>query len=181
MSAFPSPVIRSARLELREYGPGDAGLVLGLLAGGEPEALPPGAPSDPGGVAGWLADGAHQPRREGTGLHLMMLDHAAGRIVGSIGLFHADWEVRSAEIGYGVRADERGKGYASEALAAVARWALTEGGLQRAWLTANTDNVASVRVAEKAGFRREGTLRRAALEEDGLHDQAVFSLLDDEL
>ena len=50
-----------------------------------------------------------------------------------------------------------------------------------AWLTANTDNVASVRVAEKAGFRREGTLRRAGLEEDGLHDQAVFSLLDDEL
>ena len=88
---------------------------------------------------------------------------------------------RAAEIGYGVRSDERGKGYASEALGAVARWALTEGGIQRAWLTANTENVASVRVAEKAGFRREGTLRRAGLEDDGLHDLAVFSLLDDEL
>src|ERR1700744_3979363 len=107
MSAFPSPVIRSARLDLREYGPGDAGLVLGLLAA-EPEALPPGAPSDPGEVAGWLAGGAGRPRREGTGLHLMMLDHAAGRIVGSIGLFHADWEVRSAEIGYGVSGSQRG-------------------------------------------------------------------------
>ncbi|HWG00778.1 MAG TPA: GNAT family protein [Trebonia sp.] len=61
------------------------------------------------------------------------------------------------------------------------RRALTDGGLQRAWLTANTDNVASVRVAEKAAFRREGTLRRAALEDDGLHDQALFSLLDDEI
>ena len=111
----------------------------------------------------------------------MMLDRATDRIVGSIGLFHADWEVRAVEIGYGVRGDERGKGYASEALAAVARWALTEGGMQRAWLRANTDNVASVRVAEKADFRREGTLRRAGLEDDGLHDQAVFSLLDDEL
>jgi RimJ/RimL family protein N-acetyltransferase len=181
MSAFPSPVIRSARLELREYGAGDDGLVRGLLDRGSPEALPPGAPSDPGEVAGWLADGAQRARREGTGLHLMMLDSAAGQIVGSIGLFHADWEVRSAEIGYGVRAGERGKGYASEALAAVARWALTAGGLQRAWLTANTDNVASVRVAEKAGFRREGTLRRTGLEDDGLHDQALFSLLDDEL
>jgi RimJ/RimL family protein N-acetyltransferase len=181
MSAFPSPDIRAARLDLREYGARDDGLVRGLLAGAEPEALPPGAPSDPADVAGWLADGAQRSRREGTGVHLMMLDRAAGRIVGSSGLFHADWEVRSAEIGYGVRADERGKGYASEALGAVARWALTEGGLQRAWLTANTDNVASVRVAERAGFRREGTLRRAGLEDDGLHDQAVFSLLDDEL
>ena len=182
MSSFPSPVIRSARLELREYGAGDDGLVRGLLLDcGSPEALPPGAPSDPDEVAGWLADGAHRTRREGTGLHLMMLDRAAGQIVGSIGLFHADWEVRSVEIGYGVRADERGKGYATEALGAVARWALTEGGVQRAWLTANTDNVASVRVAEKAGFRREGTLRRTGLEDDGLHDQALFSLLDNEV
>jgi RimJ/RimL family protein N-acetyltransferase len=182
MSTFPSPVISSARLDLRAYGVGDEGRVRALLAsGGEPEALPPGAPADPDAVTGWLADGVHRPHRDGTGVHLMMLDRTADRIVGSIGLFHADWEVRAAEIGYGVRGDERGKGYASEALAAVARWALTEGGVQRAWLTANTDNVASVRVAEKAGFRREGTLRRAGLEDDGLHDQAVFSLLDDEL
>jgi RimJ/RimL family protein N-acetyltransferase len=186
MSSFPSPVIRSARLDLREYSAGDAGLVRALLAsGGETEALPPGAPSgappDPGAVAGWLADGVHRPRREGTGVHLMMLDRAAGEIVGSISLFHADWAARSAEIGYGVRGRERGKGYATEALGAVARWALTEGGIQRAWLTANTDNVASVRVAEKAGFHREGTLRRAAMEDDGLHDLAVLSLLDDEL
>jgi RimJ/RimL family protein N-acetyltransferase len=183
VSSFPSPVIASARLELREYGDSDAGLVRALLAvDPEAEGLPPGAPSDPGEAAGWLAVGAQrQQQLEGTGIHLMMLDRAAGEIVGSIGLFHADWEVRSAEIGYGVRGDQRGKGYASEALGAVARWALTEAGIQRAWLTANTDNIASVRVAEKAGFRREGTLRRAGLEDDGLHDLAVFSLLDDEL
>ena len=181
-SPFPSPVIHSARLDLRTFGPGDAELVRAHLAAGpEPEALPPGSPSDPADADGWLADGVHAPQREGVGVHLMMLDRAAGKIVGSISLFHADWEVRSAEIGYGVRSDERGKGYATEALGAVARWALTEGGTQRAWLTANTDNIASVRVAEKAGLRREGTLRRAGLEEDGLHDQAVFSLLDDEV
>jgi RimJ/RimL family protein N-acetyltransferase len=116
-----------------------------------------------------------------TALHLMMLDRASGRIVGSIGLFHADWQVGSAEIGYGVRRDARSQGYATEALVAVARWMLTEGGIQRAWLTANTDNLASIRVAEKAGFRREGTLRRAGLEDDGLHDLALFSLLNDEL
>ena len=110
----------------------------------------------------------------------MMLDRAGNRIVGSIGLFHADWEVRSAEIGYGVSGAERGKGYATEALVAVSQWAQSMGGIQRAWLTANTDNVASIRVAEKAGFTREGTLRRAGLETDGLHDLALFALLSDE-
>lgn len=180
MTGFPEVKITADRLDIREYGPGDIGLAEELLSSGEPEALPPGAPSSRDDLPAWLADGVRHPRQAGSGVHVMMLDRQAGRIVGSIGLFHADWEVRSAEIGYGVRSDERGKGYATEALAALARWALSEGGMQRAWLTANTDNPASIRVAEKAGFHREGTLRRANLEDDGLHDLAVFSLLDDE-
>jgi len=53
MIPFPTPVVRSARLDLRRFSAGDAGLVRGLLAAGtEPEALPPGAPSGPDGVAG---------------------------------------------------------------------------------------------------------------------------------
>jgi RimJ/RimL family protein N-acetyltransferase len=181
MNSFPRAEIHAERLDIREYGPDDAGLVAEALRSAEPEgALPPGAPSQPEGIAEWLAEGVHAPRRSGSGVHLMMLDRTGNRIVGSISLFHADWEVRSAETGYGVRADERGKGYATEALGAVSRWALAVGGIQRAWLTANTDNVASVRVAEKSGFTREGTLRRAGLEDDGLHDQALFALLDDE-
>jgi RimJ/RimL family protein N-acetyltransferase len=181
MDSFPSPVISTGRLDLREYAADDLGLVLEVAAAGTTEALPPGFPATPDELAGWFVSGTHSTGRD-TSVHMMMFDRASGRIVGSIGVFHADWEVRSAEIGYGVRGDERGKGFATEALAGVAQWLLTEGGMQRAWLTANTDNVASVRVAEKAGFHREGTLRRAAKEDDGLlHDQALFSLLDDEI
>jgi RimJ/RimL family protein N-acetyltransferase len=181
VDTFSSPVIRSARLVLREYRPGDEALALEVVASGEPAALPPGAPSEPGPLEDWLRAGGRRPWRDGGALHFMMLDSGRNKIVGSIGAFHPDWEVRSTEIGYGVRSDERGRGFASEALAAVSRWMLTDGGIQRAWLTANTDNLASVRVAEKAGFHREGTLRRAGLEDDGLHDQAIFSLLDDEV
>jgi RimJ/RimL family protein N-acetyltransferase len=175
-----SPVIQTDRLDLREYGSGDAVLVSEVAANAEPEALPPGLPSDPRLRERWLSGDGRRPLREGGAVHFMMLDRERGKIIGSISVFHPDWEVRSAEIGYGVRGDERGKGFATEALTAVARWALAKGGIQRAWLTANTDNLASVRVAEKAGFRREGTMRRAALEDDGLHDLAVFALLDDE-
>jgi RimJ/RimL family protein N-acetyltransferase len=181
VDTFSSPVIRSARLVLRPYGPGDEALALEVAASGAPEALPPGAPAEPGPLAEWLRADDRRSWRDGGALHFMMLDRERSKIVGSIGAFHLDWDVRSAEIGYGVRSDERGRGFASEALAAVSRWMLTDGGIQRAWLTANTDNLASVRVAEKAGFHREGTLRRAGLEDDGLHDQAVFSLLDDEI
>jgi len=63
----------------------------------------------------------------------------------------------------------------------VTKWALTDGGLQRAWLSTIAENTASQRVAEKAGFRLEGTLRRAGLEDDGLHDLMIYALLDDEV
>jgi RimJ/RimL family protein N-acetyltransferase len=181
MKALPSPKITTARLELHEYGPGDADLVAEAMASGEPEALPPGIPVDPARIADWLAWDMPGYRERGAGVHLAMVSRETGRLVGSIGIFHLDWEVLSGEIGYGVRSDQRSNGYATEALAGVSAWVLREGGLQRAWLTANTDNVASVRVAEKAGFYREGTLRRAGIEDDGLHDQALFSLLDSDI
>ena len=180
MGSFPSPLIRSDRLELREYTSDDLGLASELVAAGEGEALPPGTPTDPRQLALWFDKGMHR-RDPDSSVHLMMLDRASGRIVGSIGLFNADWQVGSAEIGYGVRRSARRRGYATEALVAVARWALTEGGIQRVCLTANTVNLASIRVAEKAGFLREGTMRRAGIEDDGPHDLALFSLLNDEL
>jgi RimJ/RimL family protein N-acetyltransferase len=181
VNSFPQAAITADRLDIREFALSDADLVREVLSAQSPEALPPGAPSEEDELAEWLTEGVHVLRRDGFGVHFMLLDRARAKIVGAIGLFHADWEVRSTEIGYGVRADERGRGYATEALVAVSRWALSAGGMQRAWLTANTDNIASVRVAQKAGFRYEGTLRRAAMEEDGLHDQDVYSLLDVEV
>jgi RimJ/RimL family protein N-acetyltransferase len=179
--SFPSPTITSARLELREFRPADADLVREVVTNAEPEAIPFGAPSDPALVDDWLAADDRRAQPDGTAVHLMMLDRSLGAIVGSISVFHADWETRSAEIGYGVRADQRGNGYATEALAAVARWALTDGGLQRTWLSTIAENTASQRVAERAGFTLEGTLRRAGLEDDGLHDLVIYSLLDDEV
>ncbi len=168
------------RLEVREFGPQDAAVVQALVAAGDRTSLPPGAPSEPAEVDAWLADGVHRHRREGAGVHLMMLERSSGELVGSISLFKTDWEARSSEVGYGVRLGRRGRGYATEAVSAVARWALAQGGMQRIALSAVTGNLPSLRVAEKAGFQREGTLRRAQLEEDGLHDLAVFSLLDDD-
>ena len=120
-----------------------------------------------------------RPAESGTGRDATARDDA--RIAGWIYLTDVDRYARCAQIGYGVRPCARGRGFATEALTALARWSLTAGGLQRVWLSVNTDNLASLRVAQKAGFAREGTLRRASLEEDGLHDVAVLALLDDEI
>ncbi|MEM9133436.1 MAG: GNAT family N-acetyltransferase [Actinomycetota bacterium] len=66
----------------------------------------------------------------------------------------------SAEIGYFVDAAEAGQGFASEATAAVTRWALETGRFRRLTAGVTVRNVASRRVLEKAGYRHTHTSAR---------------------
>jgi RimJ/RimL family protein N-acetyltransferase len=65
---------------------------------------------------------------------------------------------------------------------ALSRYAHDELGLQRLDLITDPDNVASQRVAEKVGYRREGVLRAHLRHLDGrIRDSVMFSLLPGEL
>jgi RimJ/RimL family protein N-acetyltransferase len=103
-----------------------------------------------------------------------------GRILGSIDVrVNA---MRTGHIGYWVARDARGKGVCTHALRLLSRWAVTDLRLGRLELITDPDNVASQRVAEKAGFRREAVLRSHLLWRDGRRrDSVMFSLLPEEL
>jgi [ribosomal protein S5]-alanine N-acetyltransferase len=51
-------------------------------------------------------------------------------------------------------------GFAAEALTHLVGWALAQPMIYRAWAFCDVENTASIRVMEKAGMAREGTLRR---------------------
>ncbi|MFI6296960.1 GNAT family N-acetyltransferase [Nonomuraea sp. NPDC050790] len=167
--------VRTERLVLRPFGPEDAGRVRVIVESGS-IFLPPGAPTHVAGIAPWLTTGVHELWRSGTGLHLAMTD-SAGLVVGAISLFKTSWSAGTTEVGYGVHPLYRGRGLATEAVTGLAGHVFAHTDLRRIDLTANLDNTASLRVAEKAGFTREGVLRAAVLEDDGPHDLAVFGLL----
>jgi RimJ/RimL family protein N-acetyltransferase len=98
----------------------------------------------------------------------------AGELIGGISIVPKQWG--RAEIGYWICADARGCGYATRALVLVSRWGFQRG-FRRLQLHADVENPASHRVAEKAGFVREGVLR-AWIEHDGRpRDHVLYSLL----
>ena len=66
----------------------------------------------------------------------------------------------AADLGYGLARQHWGHGYATEAVQAVVRWALSQEQFYRVWATCDVENLASARVLEKAGMQREGILRR---------------------
>jgi RimJ/RimL family protein N-acetyltransferase len=95
--------------------------------------------------------------------------------LGGIGVRSGPWPV--GEIGYGVRREVRGRGVATRALQLLARWAFDELGLARLQLVTDVENVASQRVAERAGFTREGVLRQALEVKGRRSDCIMYSLL----
>ncbi len=105
----------------------------------------------------------------------------AGRMVGAIGMKVNSIDYRG-RIGYWVAASARGHGICTRALRLLARHGLEELHLQRLDLITDPDNMASQRVAEKAGFQREGVLRAHLRHPDGrIRDSVMFSLLPGEL
>jgi len=82
-----------------------------------------------------------------------------------------------AEVGYWLRREARGHGAATTAVRLVAAWAFGELGIRRLNLQTAPENLASQRVAGRAGFTREGVLRAWLPTPDGRRDSVMFSLL----
>jgi RimJ/RimL family protein N-acetyltransferase len=82
----------------------------------------------------------------------------------------------TGEIGYHVAPWCRRQGVASAALRLVRDWAFDVLGLQRLELTADVDNLVSQRVAQGAGFRREGVIRGHLLLRGQRRDSVLFGM-----
>jgi RimJ/RimL family protein N-acetyltransferase len=120
------------------------------------------------------------PRRwtTATDVELVIADAARTEPLGVVSLRIAEGDPGLAAVGYWLRPEARGRGAATVAVRLVARWAFDELAVQRLELTTTPENVASQRVAERAGFMREGVLRGlTAMKNGGRRDAVMFSLL----
>ncbi|SDI07561.1 Protein N-acetyltransferase, RimJ/RimL family [Actinokineospora alba] len=96
---------------------------------------------------------------EGVGLSFAIADARTDEAVGAIGLWLQNLAAGRATAGYSVAATHRGRGFASSALTALTAFAWTIPALHRVELHIEPWNLGSIRVAENAGYRREGLLR----------------------
>lgn len=96
---------------------------------------------------------------DGTGFSFSIVDLTSDRAVGSIGLWTEELGEGRAQAGYAVVPSHRGRGIASSALGALTDFAWSIARLHRVELYIEPWNVASIRTADRAGYRREGLLR----------------------
>lgn len=113
----------------------------------------------------------------GEEFDFMISDIDSHKFIGVIGLNRVDMKNRFANIGYWIRKGATGKGYATAALKIIAEWGLRELKLNRVEVICVVENISSIRVAEKAGFVREGVLRSRVILDGIAHDAVMLAMV----
>ena len=155
------PTLETERLRLRPYAADGADLDALQAVLGDPVSMrwyP--APFDRDATARWVDRQLERYVTDGTGL-LAVEERATGEVIGDCGPSFQDVDGESLlELGWHIRRDRQGQGFATEAGAACRDWAFAE--LPPAFLISliRPENIGSWRVAEKLGFEIwHGTIR----------------------
>jgi ribosomal-protein-serine acetyltransferase len=106
-----------------------------------------------------------------------IIDLHDGQFLGSVGLSAVNRAHGFANLGYWVRTGKTRHGVATSATRMAARFSFETLALNRVELLVPTANVASQRVAEKAGAKREGLLRKRLQLNSIAHDAFVYSFV----
>ena len=193
---YPPPLpIHTDRLVVRCYQPGDGPALFRTLDLERESILP------------WMVWATSDHRTAEDSIHYVethrrayadpgcrnypmgIYDKRTGDQVGATGLHQIEPSLRDAEIGYWIAGSRAGQGLCTEAVGAVITQAFRprkdDGwGLRRVHIMNATTNLASRRVCEKLGLRREARLKRfrylGGKGGPGYYDVLLFAVLSDE-
>jgi len=118
---------------------------------------------------------------ENKSYSFVIFDREDDSFLGSIGLNGINHAHKLANVGYWVRHRNARRGVATAATRLVAWFGLRELGLERLEILVPTGNVASLRVAQKAGARFEGILRNRLVLGGKSQDAVMYSIVADDL
>jgi RimJ/RimL family protein N-acetyltransferase len=170
-----APTLTDGVISLRRPADADAAPLCSAVLASLPELTPfmPWATSafDDAAALDWIR-GEREPDEV---QYLIVGDD--GEVAGGCGLNLFNQVNRFANLGYWLRSDRTGRGWATRATVLLARHGLTRLGLERVEIMMAIENEASRRVAERAGATFEGTLRHRFLLHGMYHDAYLYSLV----
>ncbi|MBW4675464.1 MAG: GNAT family N-acetyltransferase [Desmonostoc geniculatum HA4340-LM1] len=118
-----------------------------------------------------------QPR---TKFQLAVVLKEENLLIGNCGIRVNNPQLREANIGYELNPEYWGQGYATEAAHAILNFGFEELKMHRIWSWCVTENIASVRVLEKIGMRREGHLQEKELIKGRWYDNFLYAIIEDQ-
>jgi RimJ/RimL family protein N-acetyltransferase len=182
MRLSPAYPLTTARLRLRPLNQADIPDLLSYR--GDPEVCrylpfePMTAEVLTARIAGDLGRG--EITAEGEAMTVGAERISDGRVIGDVVLFFHSERHAGGEIGYAFHPDVAGQGFATEACTAVLTLAYGELGLHRVIANMDARNVASMRLAERVGMRREAHHVSCEMFKGEWSDLMIYAMLADE-
>lgn len=107
---------------------------------------------------------------------------AERKVIGTFGLLNIDYRRGCTEIGYGLSPLYWGKGYFKESVILILNFLFNEMTFHRVWAKTQLNNIASIKVLEKVGFKKEGVMRDYyfSLKDGKYYDAAILGIIVDE-
>ena len=125
----------------------------------------------------WLVEQSTNPQRA----YIFCLDLVATKqFIGLIALNIGKINYKTAEVWFKVHKDFWGKGYTTEALTKLLDFGFTDLALHRIEAGCAIENIASARVLEKAGMKREGLKRKKLPIRGEWKDSYFYAMLDED-
>jgi [ribosomal protein S5]-alanine N-acetyltransferase len=167
--------IETDRLRIRAFAPDDWPAVLSYASDPATMTYIPEGPMSEEQARAWVEENAGEEARA-VALVLKPDDRPIGHLV-----FHPWFAHRTNEIGWVLGERYRGQGYATEGAGALLRYGFETLGLHRIIATCQPENVASWRVMEKLGLRREAHFRQCMFRDDSTWwDEYFYAILAEE-
>jgi RimJ/RimL family protein N-acetyltransferase len=172
-------LLRTERLELRPVVDDDLEAMTDYR--GDPEVcrylpFPPQGVADIRARIGHLL-GSTSLEGERGGVPVAIIRTEDGALIGDLVLFHLDADSGTVEIGWVIRPDASGRGYATEAVRALLGAAFEIFGVRRVVARIAAENTASARLAERVGMRLEARLVENEWFAGGWSDELDYAIL----
>lgn len=106
-----------------------------------------------------------------------VVELATGELAGEALLWDIDLHNRTAHIGISLLPAFRGRRLGTDVVRVLCRYGFDIRGLHRLQVETLADNAAMIQAASRAGFTREGTLRRSAWVNGDFADEVILGLL----
>jgi len=115
-----------------------------------------------------------------TGFSLGIVLEETNKVAGGISLHAVDWKNNRAELSYWLGKKYWGRGIATEAILLMLKFGFEKLKLHRIYAEVAEKNIASQKVLEKCGFRREGMEREEIYKFGKWHNTYWYGILKDD-
>ncbi len=173
--------LKTARLLLRDFEPDDWPALHDVESHADVaryQSFEPRTPEESRAYVIAACEEAAQDTRQTYDLAVVLI--AEGLLIGRCGLGLTNRDLGEGMLWYTIHPSYWGQGYATEAAHGLLAFGFGELRLHRIWADCDPANLASVRVLEKLGMRREGHLLENAWIKGAWADSLIYAILDRE-